>query len=64
MSKRVLIIIAAGFLAIIAGIFLLKYELSNQEPDETEDLDEVEQPEIITENEKDKPGTDAGTETA
>lgn len=28
MSKRVLILLGIGFLAIIAGIFLLKYELS------------------------------------
>lgn len=28
MSKRVLILLGIGFLAIVAGIFLLKYELS------------------------------------
>ena len=40
MSKRVLILFAVGFLAIVAGIFVLKYELSPEpEPefkDETE----------------------------
>jgi hypothetical protein len=30
MSKRVLILLGIGFLAIVAGVFLLKYELSDQ----------------------------------
>lgn len=33
MSKRVLILLAAGILAIVAGFFLLKYELTKQEPE-------------------------------
>lgn len=47
MSKRVLIIIAAGFLLIIGGIFLLKHELSNQEPPEPEYIDLPEDQEEI-----------------
>ncbi len=43
MSKRVLIILGAGFLLLIAGIMLLRYELSepaeNYETDE--DLEEI-----------------------
>jgi hypothetical protein len=34
MSKRVLILLAGGILAIVAGFLLLKYELSKQEPEE------------------------------
>jgi hypothetical protein len=48
MSKRVLILLAVGVLAIVAGILLLKYELTRQDPDpEPEPEPEPEETEII-----------------
>jgi hypothetical protein len=51
MSKRVLILLAVGLLAIVAGILLLKYELTKQDPDPDPEPEETEiiEPELKTE---------------
>jgi len=51
MSKRVLILIAAGILAIIAGIFLMKYELTRPEEEEAPEVDPVPDPDPEEERE-------------
>lgn len=45
MSKRVLILLAAGILAIVAAVFLLKYELTAKEPEEEPEEEEEEEQE-------------------
>lgn len=42
MSKKVLILLATGFIAILAAMFLLKYELTKIEEEPEEDIEEEE----------------------
>jgi len=68
MSKRVMIILAIGFLAIIAGIFLHGFEVKKQysDPDPEPEPDEAE-PENITDEQETEPAdtsTDTGTDNA
>jgi len=66
MSKRVLILLAAGFLMIIAGVFLLKHELSRDNDsdnydqyNESDDKEDAEVTEVLKGKEDD---TDKGPE--
>jgi hypothetical protein len=64
MSKKVLITLAAGFLLIIAGIFLLKHELTAQypEPDYLDLPDDQEEAEPVKVVKEKKPKTETNVE--
>jgi len=74
MSKRVLIILAVGFIAIAAAFFLYKHELSQDnfadlEPEEIEEKPKRKTKKVENEPIKEEtetgtaPGTETGTET-
>ena len=54
MSKRVMLIILGGILAIVAGIFLMKHELTIEDPDEDYSEDDSE------DDSEDNPEVDSG----
>jgi flagellar biosynthesis/type III secretory pathway M-ring protein FliF/YscJ len=60
MSKRVLIFFAVGILAIVVGIFLMRYELTKkdteEEPEEEPEEDLEEEPEPVPEVVNDRTG--------
>lgn len=70
MSKRVLIILAVGFVAIIAAFFLMKHELSqdlfidDSQPDEPEPKKPRKSKKVTNEDQgqTEAAGTDTGTE--
>lgn len=67
MSKKVIIMLGLGFLAIIIGVFLLKYELTHQEPEEDPEEYPEEDPEdkplTLINDEDETPGQSTGSDT-
>jgi hypothetical protein len=58
MSKRVLILFGVGVLLIAGAFFLLKYELTEKEPETDEIIEEEADPEIKPELKQKKPKPD------